>query len=168
VAELSQDRPWLEQLRAELGDQPATFANLGDQPSLKDGLREATRLHGPNYLLSREARQDVVVPTPQGPLALEAGTQVLMPMRPLNSDPDNEDFNAGRDGSKIYSFGAGNRVCAGQVLARLEAQLIVSELVRRFELTPVNAGAPQPLSDFSSRPADMRYRLTSRVPSPGA
>lgn len=150
---------------AELSSQPELRQQIRDerdaetQTATRGALREAARLHAPNFLLGREALTDIDLDTPQGRFSVPAGTQVLMPLQQVNADAREDDTTPT---SKFYSFGGGARVCLGQVLARLEAQIVLSELTSRFELTPVSQQPLQPRSDVSSRPADSRFHVAPR------
>lgn len=161
-----------EEYRQEVGSGAPTLKQTQALQGTKAALKESTRLHAPNYLVSREAKQDVSLDTPDGPLQLRKGTQILMALQEVNQDeaywgPSGapEEWIADRDGARLYSFGGGGRVCMGQVLARLESNLVLSQLVERFDLQPVGAQPATPLSDFSSRPSDMRFVLHKRSPS---
>lgn len=64
-----------------------------------------------------------------------------------------------RDGTKLFSFGGGHRVCLGQVFARLEANVVLSEIVRRFDIQAVSDDQPTAHTEFSSAPAQEQYML---------
>ena len=139
----------LAELRAEyqntVGQARPTLEQTTSLRVTRNAIKESTRLHAPNYLVSREALEDVSLDG----MLISAGTQVLM------SIPDtNEQANG-----KIFSFGGGTRVCMGQVLARLEAAVVLSQLMTRFDLQPTAQTSLAPRSDFSSRPADAHYTL---------
>lgn len=158
VAELVNHPQELAELRAEyaatIGSAKPTLEQTTGLKVTRNAIKETTRQHAPNYLISREALQDVQV----GDTLVKAGTQVLMSVQDTNRLPNNE-FDPDRDGGKIYSFGGGARVCMGQVLARLEAAVVLSQLMTQFDLKPTAATSLAPLSDFSSRPADSHYTL---------
>lgn len=158
VAELVNHPQELAELRAEyaanIGQARPTLEQTTGLKVTRNAIKETTRQHAPNYLISREALQDVQV----GDTLLKAGTQVLMSVQDTNRLAQNE-WNPDRDGGKIFSFGGGARVCLGQVLARLEAAVVLSQLMTRFDITPTPTTSLAPLSDFSSRPADAHYTL---------
>ncbi|MFN8611130.1 MAG: cytochrome P450 [Vulcanimicrobiota bacterium] len=167
VAELVNHPQELAELRAEYA---ATVGSgqpgLDQTTSLKatrNAVKETIRQHAPNYLLSREALHDVQV----GDTLIKAGTQVLMSVQDTNRLPDN-DWDPDREGAKMFSFGGGARVCLGQVLARLEASVVLSQLMTQFDLQPTAGTSLAPNSDFSSRPADAHYTLhrTNLGPTP--
>jgi cytochrome P450 len=157
----------LQALRAEYAEivgsnSTPTSAQTAELARVRSTLRETARVHTPNYLISREAKQDVEISTPSGNLRLEAGTQVLMALQEVNrgDDPDhNLAWDPDGDAGRMYSFGGGHRVCMGQVLARLEAAVVLSQLLTRFELEPTMSTSLQPSSDLATRPRDSHYVL---------
>ncbi len=156
VAELRQE--YLD----EIGAQSPTQQQIQGLDSARKALRETTRLHAPNYLLSRQVVQPVELEGRQ----LRPGTQVLMSLQDVNKDPEQhpegEIWNPDRKDSRMYSFGAGQRVCLGQVLARYESQLILSQLFQHFDLKAVGADTLHPHSDLATRPANGTYELLLR------
>jgi cytochrome P450 len=50
-------------------------------------------------------------------------------------------------------FGKGPRVCIGRRFALIEAMIILSEIVRRFEIRPVRGSLPRPKLTILTRPA---------------
>ncbi|MBN9414590.1 hypothetical protein ABS71_03010 [bacterium SCN 62-11] len=158
AAELAAHPQDLAELRAEyaatIGNARPTVDQTTGLKFTRNAIKETTREHAPNYLISREALEDVEI---EG-MRLSAGTQVLMSVQDTNRLPDN-DWDPDRAGGKIFSFGGGTRVCMGQVLARLEAAVVLSQLMTRFDLEPTATTDLAPKSDFSSRPQDAHYTL---------
>lgn len=147
------------EVRALLGSGPPSLEQTRKLKGAAEIVRETARVHPPNYLLVREAPQDITLETKLGPVSFEAGTQVLMPLNVINATADGNAWDPQREGAKFYSFGSGSRVCLGQVFARLECSVILSQLLHRFDLEAVSQTMPKPLSAFSSGPSDNRYRL---------
>jgi len=158
LADVSRSPERLAEIRQELdaelkpdGGYNATLKLDSTRQLIHDTFGE----HPPNYLLMREARQDVSLFGE----TIKAGTQVLLPLAVANRVAESES----QDGTgKVFSFGSGRRVCMGQVFARLEAAVVLSAILDRFDLEPVNPQAPGPLTDFSQGPSDSRYRLRPR------
>ncbi len=142
------------ELDAELKPDSGYSATL-DVETVRDLIRDTAANHPPNYLLLREARRDATILGE----TIKAGTQVLMPLAVTNREGAAES-EEGR--GRFYSFGGGRRVCLGQVFARLEAAVALSQILGRFDLEPVNPAVPGPATDFSQGPADNRYRLLPR------
>jgi cytochrome P450 len=71
-----------------------------------------------------------------GGVPIQAGTFVLVNTAAGNRDPEVFDdphrFDITRTDTHHHSFGGGAHFCLGAPLARLEAQIAVSTLVRRF------------------------------------
>jgi cytochrome P450 len=80
-----------------------------------------------------------------GSMTIAAGTNVIIPLSVLNHNKevwgnDAHLFNPGRwdvkNGANHFKnfmpFGGGNRICLGRNLARVEAKLLLSVLLRRF------------------------------------
>ncbi|RKP28021.1 cytochrome P450 [Syncephalis pseudoplumigaleata] len=61
----------------------------------------------------------------------------------------------------FFGFSMGSRACLGQNLAWMELRLLLSTLVRRFELTvPAGKEADMtPLFHFMNQPKDGYYRV---------
>jgi cytochrome P450 len=120
----------------------ATVALLAD-PVLAGRLRadpglaaavvdESLRHEAPTQLTPRLARQPAQAgdtPVPEGHLAvLLLGAANRDPRR--FTDPDR--FDAGRPDNRPLSFGGGIHYCLGAPLSRMEAGVVLPELVRRF------------------------------------
>ncbi len=149
AAELANNPQELAALRTEYRDKIGTARPTVEQTTdlkvTRNYIKDTTREHAPNYLVSREALEDVNLDG----MLISAGTQVLMSLHDTNEQAN----------GKIFSFGGGNRVCMGQVLARLEAAVVLSQLMTRFDLESTPQTSLAPKSDFSSRPADAHFTL---------
>jgi cytochrome P450 len=71
------------------------------------------------------------------------GERVLLLIGSANRDedvfPDADRYDLDRDTTKTVSFGSGRHFCMGAPLARLEARIVLEELVRRvadYEVDP--------------------------------
>jgi cytochrome P450 len=130
----------------------ATVALLAD-PALAGGLRadpglaaavvdESLRHEAPTQLTPRLARQPAWAgrtPVPDGHLAvLLLGAANRDPRR--FADPDR--FDTGRPDNRPLSFGGGIHYCLGAPLSRMEATIVLPELVRRFPALRL-AGVPR-------------------------
>jgi hypothetical protein len=92
---------------------------------------------------------------------IESGERVLALIAAANRDPDlyeqPDRIDVQRPDIKHLSFGGGRHLCLGAPLARMEAQVAISELLRRFE--PINLAA----GEFRRRP-HFQFRLLERLP----
>ena len=65
----------------------------------------------------------------------------------------------------ILPFGAGGHHCTGSLLARLEMEVVMSELLGRFERAEFASGVPEDAGYVLRGPAHVRVRMTPAVPS---
>jgi cytochrome P450 len=95
-------------------------------------LDEALRWQSPSMLASRRfALQDLEI----GGVAIAAGERIWLSLISANRDQERfegpEDFRTGRTAAHL-GFGHGIHYCLGAALARLEADIAVTTLLRRF------------------------------------
>lgn len=109
---------------------------LRDDPSLiRNAVEELLRFDCPVQMTPRWAREDVDI----GEFTIAAGDQVTVLLGAANRDPDqfsNPDvLDLERRGlHALLSFGGGAHFCLGAALARAEAQIAISALVRLPQL----------------------------------
>jgi cytochrome P450 len=145
-------------------EHPAWLGQLGDRPELaQPAVEELLRFDSPVQLVSRV----VTEPVELGGTTVAAGERVVAYLGAGNRDPerfaDPDELRLDRADNAPLSFGGGIHYCLGAPLARLEAQVALPALVRRFpELSiagpptrrdsltikgftslPVNAGPPR-------------------------
>lgn len=112
---------------------PDAKARLVDDPTLIPGaVEELLRLVSPVQGLARTATRDVEV----ADVTIPAGRRVLLLYGSANRDErvfgdDAADFRVDRPIDKLLTFGYGNHYCLGASAARLEARLVVEELLAR-------------------------------------
>jgi cytochrome P450 len=119
-------------LRAIL-DRPELARALRDDPELAGRYVEETlRYDSPVQLTSRWSREPMVV----GGVEIEPYAQIMMLLGAGNRDPerfsDPATFDPTREGNQPLSFGGGAHYCMGAPLARLEAQVALPLLLRRY------------------------------------
>jgi len=134
---------------------------------------EALRLYPPTWLFVRMAPDDVQLPSGR---LIPAGSRLYLCPYTSHRDPgafpdperfDPERFRPGpalkeRPRSVYFPFGGGRHVCIGEGFVRMEAALVLSRLVRRFELTRV-AGRAVPHPGVTLEPrGGARLRLRVR------
>jgi len=116
-------------------DHPDQLAALRDEPGLiQNAVEEMLRFDSPVQMTRRITLQPLEV---RG-RSIEPGAFVVLGLGSSNRDPDRwgptaDVLDLRRDGaSNQLSFGGGHHYCLGAALARLEAQVAIGSLVRRF------------------------------------
>ncbi|GFP88415.1 cytochrome p450 71a8 [Phtheirospermum japonicum] len=132
------------EVREILNDKPdITDNDLGKMRYLKAVIRETLRLHPPIPFLARVAREDVKV---MG-YDVAAGTMVITNAWAIGRDPNSwdgpEDFRPERFLSSLIDFkgldfelvpfGAGRRGCPGTTFAMASVELVLANLVHKFQ-----------------------------------
>ena len=156
----------------------AAFSNFPDQwrvlrekPSLtRNAFEEAIRFASPVMTFFRTTTRIVEL----GGVRLSEGQKVLLFLAAANRDPrrwaNPNDFAVERESAGHVGFGLGIHQCVGQMVARLEAEVIIQALLRRVEsIEP--AGSPQyrlnnTLRTLESLP--LRMQLARRPLAAGA
>lgn len=109
------------------------FERLGADPSLAPGaVEECLRYEGPVHLTGRIATE----PLELGGHAVPAGRQVVALLAAANRDPavfpDPDRFDVRRADNHHLTFSHGMHYCLGAALARVEGQVVLGELARRW------------------------------------
>jgi hypothetical protein len=134
---------------------PDERKRLQDDPGLlPSAVEECLRYEPPVQLTDRA----VVAPTELAGVRLEPGTIVAAYLAAANRDPrrfpDPDRFDVARADNRHLSFGFGAHYCPGAALARLEAEVALGALLRRF-----------PNLDGSSEPAGWKRSVLLRGPT---
>jgi cytochrome P450 len=114
-------------------EHPEYARALRTDPDLAVGFVEETlRMEPPVQATSRWAAKDVTL----GNVDVPAGTKVLLLLAAANRDPvryaDPDRFDPHRTDIAPLSFGGGIHLCLGATLARMEGQVALPALLRRF------------------------------------
>ncbi len=126
-----------------LARDPEAYARLRDEPQLipaavEEGLRWGSPIQG----LYRTAAADYTV----GETTIPRGARVLLLFGAANRDPrkypDPDRFAVDRNPTDHLAFGMGIHFCLGAQLARLEARVVLEELIARAARLEL-AGTPQ-------------------------
>jgi 4-methoxybenzoate monooxygenase (O-demethylating) len=141
-------------------DNPAQWQALRDNITLaRTAYDEVLRWESPIQTFFRTTTREVEI----GAVAVPADAKILLFLASANRDPrrwdDPERFDISRRATGHVAFGAGIHLCVGQMLARLEAEMIFTALaarVARIELS----GEPQrrlsnTLRQFASLPVEL-------------
>jgi cytochrome P450 len=110
---------------------PAELAKpLRDPARIGDWVSETLRYDASTQIIARTVAENF---TAHGEV-VPAGSRLLLLIGSANRDaaafPDPDRYDLDRDTSALISFGAGRHYCLGANLARLEAQVALSELAR--------------------------------------
>jgi len=169
----------LERVRQEfdavLGDAPLTFADVSKFEYVTQVIMEALRLYPPFWMIDRMAVADDRV----GDVEIPSGSTVIVFVYGAHHAPrywpDPESFQPERFSKPNQEshtpfthlpFGAGPRGCIGGNYAMLQILMILSELLRRYDLqlTPGQTIEPRPMVIL--RPKNgIRMSFTHAVPS---
>jgi len=117
---------------------PDAFAQVRDNPGLIDSaVEEFLRFESSNQLGNRQAAVDCEI----GGVAVQAGTYIHIAyihigIGAANRDPaefaEPEHLDITRKPNRHLAFATGIHVCAGAALARMEGQVAIGKLVKRF------------------------------------
>ncbi|MCP2339758.1 cytochrome P450 [Actinomadura rupiterrae] len=115
---------------------------LDDPGRVDDWIEETLRYDTSSQMIGRTVAKDVEL---HG-TTVKAGERMLLLVGSANRDPRVFDrageYDLDRDTSQLVSFGGGRHFCLGANLARLEARIALTELVRRvrgFEVDEAGA-----------------------------
>jgi cytochrome P450 len=132
---------------------PDQAQRLRDDPSLiKTAVEELLRFDPPVQLTGRRAiGGDIELPS----MTLRDGKQAILLLGAANRDPDQfpqpESLDVGRQDNRHLAFGMGIHFCLGAPLARVEGQIAISEMVRRFPAMRMLEDPPPYKPNFTLR-----------------
>jgi 4-methoxybenzoate monooxygenase (O-demethylating) len=127
---------------------PDQWTQLRADPTLvKGAFEEAIRLESPVQTFFRTATKATTL----GGTAINEGDKILMFLAAANRDPRQWDrpdqYDIRRRTIGHVGFGAGIHACVGQLLARMEADVLLTELARRVrEIRPTG----EPIRHFNN------------------
>ncbi|MFH8788927.1 cytochrome P450 [Streptomyces roseoverticillatus] len=116
-------------------DRPQDMARLRDRPELvPPAVEELLRLQvmGSSLSMLRYVKEDIEV----GGVLIPAGSSIIPSIESANMDPEvfpsPETFDITRKDNHHVTFSTGIHFCAGAALARMELQVALDAVVRRF------------------------------------
>ena len=123
---------------------PDQLRKLKDDPSLAGStVEEVLRYDPPVQLTGRIASEDMEV----AGVTVPKGHSVVLLLGAANRDPDQfpnpERFDITRNNDNHLAFGFGIHFCLGGPLARLEGQIALGTLARRFDALELRTEAPE-------------------------
>jgi cytochrome P450 len=167
------ERRVVEEAQQVLGAGVAGHEAVARMPYIQQVLKESLRLYPPaSVLFRREAVQDVEL----GGYTVKRGSWILVyPYvthrderfypEPLRFDP--ERFSPEREKQvppyAYFPFGAGPRVCVGNMFAMMEMALILATIVRRYRLElPADHEPVEEQAGLALKPRKLRMVLRPR------
>jgi len=111
---------------------PEQFQRLrADRGLARTAFEEAVRFESPVQTFFRTTTRRVEI----GGVRIEEGEKILMFLGAANRDPRRwerpDEYDITRQNAAHVGFGAGIHVCVGQVLARLEGEVVLAALARK-------------------------------------
>jgi cytochrome P450 len=161
-----------DEIAAVLGQRRPTLDDLPRLSYLTQVYRESLRLYPPIWIMERHARANDII----GGFRIPAGSSVVVSPFVTHRHPDFWDhpdqFDPGRFDPEpaarraplaYLPFGAGQRLCIGSHFAMMEALVILSMILQRFQLdlVPGHPVEPRPGITLRSRHG-MRMTLRAR------
>ncbi|MGH3517423.1 MAG: cytochrome P450 [Haloechinothrix sp.] len=129
-------------------ENPDQYALLRDDPSLaRAAFEEVVRYESPVQTFFRTTTREVDVDG----TSIPAGDKVLLFLGAANRDPrqweDPNKFDIVRRAVGHVGFGSGIHACVGQMMARLEGEIVLTELARRATALEVAGPVVRQLSN---------------------
>jgi cytochrome P450 len=129
-------------------EHPEQWQALRQDPSLaRRAFEEVIRFESPVQTFFRTTTRDVDI---EG-VTIPRGEKVLLFLAAANRDPRQWDspatFDITRRASGHVGFGAGIHTCVGQMMARLEGEIVLSELARRWASFEIDGPVQRQLSN---------------------
>lgn len=144
-----------------LGGQPPTVDRRGDLPYTRNVIQEAMRLYPPAFYIIRHTMADDEI----GGCPIPANSIIFLMAHLVHRHPamweeperfDPERFTPERSASRsrfaYIPIGGGSRICIGNSLAMMEAQLVLATVAQRYSLRLVPGHPVEPQMVFTTRP----------------
>lgn len=130
-----------QELEEVLGDRALEIGDLRNLTYLNQVIQEALRMYPPAAITVRQAiKEDTIAG-----YTIPVGAQVVIPIwgmhhdtrfwdRPYAFNPERWDADSSveRPRYSFFPFGGGNRVCIGEQFARMEMQIVMATILRKF------------------------------------
>jgi cytochrome P450 len=126
-------RHWIGNAIHTLFEHPSALEELRANPSLIRGaMEEVLRFESPVKLVGRGIASDLELDGVTAPKGHSLALVLAAAHRDPEQFPDPDRFDIHRPHIRHLAFGGDAHVCLGSTLARLEGQIAVRELIRRF------------------------------------
>ena len=144
-----------------LAANPGEWRKLRDNPALlRPAFDEMLRFESPVQTFFRTTTRA----TELGGAALPQDAKILLFLAGANRDPrrfeNPERFDVARKAAGHTAFGAGIHMCVGQMLARLETEMILAALLKRFADISLAGEPTRKLNNTLRQFARLPIRLT--------
>ncbi len=159
------ERQLVDELTGELDDAPVQHGDLARLPVLDRVIKEALRLHTPNWLLTRRATE----PTTLGRYRIPAGAEVGFSLtalhrdprvfaNPLAFEPDRwlDENLAGFSSDAFLPFGVGRHRCPGDTFAWAELGVAIATILREWRLVHRPGAKVRELPMVTVQPSGLR------------
>jgi len=142
------------------GERAKAFADPAQVPGW---VEETLRYDTSSQMIARTTNTEITL---HG-VDIPADARVLLLIGSANRDPrafaDADDYDIGRDNSKLVSFGSGRHFCMGAALARMEGRVALEELVARVSDYDIDAERADRVHSinvrgFAALPTEVRLR----------
>ena len=140
---------------------PAQWKVLTRNPDLsKAAAEEAIRYSSPFQTVFRTATAEYIHKSGR----IQPGQKVLLSLGAANRDPLKwerpEEFDITRKATGQIGFGSGIHACAGQMIARLEIEIVLGELARQVSEIALDGMVTYGLNNTVRGPSHLPVRLT--------
>jgi hypothetical protein len=144
-----------------LAANPDQWKALRDNPALiRSAFDEMLRWESPVQTFFRTTTVEVEL----GGVTLPADAKILLFLAAANRDPrrwqDPARFDVARKASGHVAFGAGIHMCVGQMLARLESEMVLAALIPRVEKIEIIGEPVRKLNNSLRQLASLAIELT--------
>ena len=141
--------------------EPAEMQRLRDDPSLTpSAIEEFLRFEGPLQMVGRISKTEIRI----GDTTIGPGQIIMLGLASANRDPkmfvDPDRLDIGRKENRHVAFSVGAHYCLGAALARIEGQIAIGSMLRRFphlSLDPAPLDWHQNLSFRGLRSLNVRF-----------
>jgi cytochrome P450 len=145
-----------------LAAHPDQWARLRADPTLaRAAFEESLRFESPVQTFFRTTTKA----TELGGVRLEAGQKILLFLGGANRDPARWErpdvFDIGRKTTGHLAFGAGIHGCVGQMIARMEGEIVLAALARRVETFALTGPPRRTLNNTLRAMGSLPVRVTS-------
>lgn len=156
-------------------DKPITLSDLRDMKYLECVLKESLRLYPSVPAIMRNNTEDFKL---NDKMTIPAGTQIVIQIYSLHHDPElypNPDVfdpdrflpenSSGRHPYAFIPFSAGPRNCIGQRFALIEEKIIISNILRQFQIKSLDPrDKVMEYGDIILRPTNkLRIKFTRKL-----